>query len=182
MGQNGRKTNLMEMREGAVTFLNRMPLAILGAIGLVSFAGSIFQFEQHIGVGVHVWQAATRPLWEFFLGWLFDWLGTEFPLWAKDYATVGLITAFASLRQETNDKKDLPLTGIISYLIIACVLWPVTVISTVVALFQGKIVVFANGDSAVLFSETYLYAAAFIVINYALIVFGAQIYIPELAL
>lgn len=163
-----------------MTFLNRFSFTLLGAIGLVSLASGACQFEQHIGASVYVWQAATRLLWEAFPGSLLNWLGAGLPLWTMDYATMGLVTAFISARLELKEEGDMQRKHIVISLIIVAALWPITIISTIISLFHGKDAVFENQDSAVVFYETYLGAVIIIVINYALILFGARIFVPDL--
>ena len=85
-------------KRGILNILLRQPLAFLGAIGIISMLKGTITIHADILVLVKAYQTVTQPIWDFLLGWLFDWVKLPFPSWAKDYLTMGLISATAFVR------------------------------------------------------------------------------------
>ena len=74
------------------------PFVFLNANGLFSIVGQFMSLEENVYQTLEAWRTVTRPIWEFFLGWLFEWVGWEMPWWAKDYLTMGPITGASVVR------------------------------------------------------------------------------------
>ena len=70
----------------------RAPFVILGAIGLFSIVGTFVTLEDNIAMSLEAWRTVTRPIWDFILGWIFDYFKVELPFYLYDYLTMGLIS------------------------------------------------------------------------------------------
>ncbi len=83
--------------------LSRAPFTILGMMGLFSIVGNFMTLEENIYQTLEAWRSVTRPIWDFLLGWLFEWIGWEMPWWVKDYLTMGVITTAAAARADIGE-------------------------------------------------------------------------------
>jgi len=79
-------------------FLGRAPFVFLGVMGIFSIVGNFMILEENIHHTLDAWRVFTRLIWDFLLGWLFEWIGWELPWWVKDYLTFGLIVKAADFR------------------------------------------------------------------------------------
>lgn len=148
-------------------FLQRTPFALLGAVGLLSLIQDLMQWQEHIGAWLDAWQAVTRPIWDFLLGWLFEWFGWEMPWWAKDYLTMGAIGSGARFR--VGMAAGGSLFRSIPNALITFVSWPFWVAIA----FRDLLTEHGDRESAAVFLESFLYALLIIAINYALIFGGS---------
>ena len=147
----------------------RQPFAILGALAFISLIDNILTLQTTLENIVTAFQAVTRPVWEFLLGWL-PW---DLPGWVADYLTMGMVVSgmwFRALLVENDD--DL---GVFTFLIAVLsngLLWPLSLpyfaYVTLDRLRSGKKI----DPSYIVFWETGLWAIVLIAINYALIFGG----------
>ncbi len=99
-----------EQRTGGSTLLStivRQPFSIIGALGLISLLGDVIELPKNLKLIVTAYQSITQPIWDILLGWLFRWIGWDFPWWVKDYLTMGIIVYAATLRSGTLQFEDL---------------------------------------------------------------------------
>jgi hypothetical protein len=166
--------------------------AIFGAFGFLSLLKDLLEWQRNIRVWLDAFRAFTRPIASFLFGWIPALIHLPFPGWAKDYLTVGTITALATmrgfgsldrLRKAHEESKDSPANLALGYLILV-------VVASIVLLFMatvGWVVMFytlllyftnrlgpAGNRSMRVFLSVYIYAAAIIVINYVFIAAGAR--------
>ena len=78
--------------------LGRAPFAFLGAMGIFSIVGNFMTLEENIYQTLEAWRAVTRPIWDFLLGWMFDWIEWEHKWLLKDYLTLAAVTFGATVR------------------------------------------------------------------------------------
>ncbi len=178
--------------------LSRAPFTILGMMGLFSIVGNFMTIEENIYQTLEAWRSVTRPIWEFLLGWLFEWIGWEMPWWMKDYLTMGAIVAGAQGRGTKIDLdwRDTWLFRIGTPLILALMIpvWPLIFVSlywSFKALLRSARAIrlseladvevdpelTASNDRlklrAMIFFETFIFAFILIAINYAFVFSGA---------
>lgn len=151
-------------------FLSRSPFALLGGIGLFSLVSDFLTLQEDIQNWIAAWEAVTRPIWEFMLGWLFKYLNIPFSDWIKDYFTMGFITLGGAIRLSLSDEvfieeiRDLGNAWSVPFNFL---LWPIAVGW---ALWEAAL---GNGDEAhMLFFEAFVYAAVLVAINYGLVLSG----------
>ena len=70
----------------------------MGAIGIFSFVSGLIELADGVQDWIDAWRAITRPIWNFLLGWFFEWSNWQFPWWLKDYLTCGLVNSGMVIR------------------------------------------------------------------------------------
>lgn len=143
-----------------ISFLQRQPFILLGAIGLVSLVDGLVDLPSDIGLWIDAWQAVTRPIWNFLLGWLFAFFSIDFPWWVADYLTLGFITLGSGIRVAKIYGADVSVIDAFkaSYLIL---IWP----------YLSYLVLTDERRYAMIFLESFVWAAIIIAIAYATIFF-----------
>ena len=71
----------------------RQPMAILGAIGLLSLAEDLLQWQEQVQTWIDAWQAFSQPVVSFAFGWLVNLLPFDPPSWWTEYAAMGIIVS-----------------------------------------------------------------------------------------
>ncbi len=185
--------------------LSRAPFTILGMIGLFSIVGNFMTLEENIYQTLEAWRSVTRPIWEFLLGWLFEWIGWEMPWWVKDYLTMGAIVAGAQGRGAKIDPdwQDTWLfrSGTLIVLALMIPVWPLIFVSlfwSFKAMLRSARAIrlseladvevdpelTASNDRLkqrnMIFFETFIFAFILIAINYAFVFSGAPSVPPTL--
>lgn len=79
-------------------FFSRMPFSILSAFGILSFARSALDVRTQIDAWIEAWQAITRPMISFVLGWIPGLFEISFPPIAQDYLSMSIIAGGALWR------------------------------------------------------------------------------------
>ncbi len=178
--------------------LSRAPFTILGMMGLFSIVGNFMTLEENIHQTLEAWRSVTRPIWDFLLGWLLEWIGWELSWWIKDYLTMGVIVVSAQGRgvkndpdwQETWDSRIMLL--LVGALLIP--VWPLIFVFIVRsfyvlrlgarAIHLGELAdmdvdpeLAASNNSLkqrnMIFFETFIFAFMLIAINYSFVISGA---------
>ncbi|MEM9141324.1 MAG: hypothetical protein AAGB15_15955 [Pseudomonadota bacterium] len=155
-----------------IQFLSRTPFTLLGAIGLFSLVSDFVALQKDIDRWIDAWKSVTRPIWDFLLGWLFDWIGWAMPWWLKDYLTVGLIVGGMAVRLLIVSKTWNFEASTFVGLILSVFLWPFTLYHAVVDLHFDE-VNDAETQNRWVFWETGIYLLILIAVNYALIFGGS---------
>jgi hypothetical protein len=76
-------------------------MAILGALGLLSLAEDLLQWQDQFQTWIDAWQAFSRPIAMFLFGWLANLSPWELPDWWMDYIAMGIIVSASSARSIT---------------------------------------------------------------------------------
>jgi hypothetical protein len=163
----------------------RQPMAILGALGLLSLAEDLLQWQQQFQTWIDAWQAFSRPVAMFLFGWLIDLWPWELPEWTLDYLIVGSIVyasfvrtiLFVSIPNSLHE-KHIPylyiwcftIFGAFIFLPLISIAWPISVIWYPIVLYSQKRQ--ASSKAAQIFMESLIWAAILIAINYAWIASG----------
>ncbi len=169
-------------------FLTNRLGAFFGAVGILTFADAAIDFHHYMGDWIQIWTSITRPVWDFLLGWVFDYFGMSVPWWVKDYLTMGVITFGMSLRTMTsNEGSDTLADLFLSKRLVSfnwsltetfqdspllwVLLWPKVWAYVVSYIIWDE---FVDGDLKAIatFFESFAYALLVIASSYALIFYG----------
>ena len=169
-------------------FLTNRLGAFFGAVGILTFADAAIDFHHYVGDWIQIWTSITRPVWDFLLGWVFDYFGMSVPWWVKDYLTMGVITFGMSLRTMTSSEGGDTLADLfrpkrlVSFNwslsdtfqnspLLWALLWPTVWAYAVYYIIWSE---FVDGDLKAIatFFESFAYALLVIASSYALIFYG----------
>lgn len=148
-------------------FLLRQPFALLGAVALLSLAQDLLTWQENINTWLNAFQAVTRPIWDFLLGWFFEWVGWEFPCRVKDYLTVGVVMSGMSLRTRIYSMGRPSLMWACSESLLVTFLWPILLLVMI------RISLVRNDALIGVFWEAGIWVLIIIAVNYALLYGGA---------
>ena len=149
-----------------IPFLGRTPFTFVGAISLFGLVDGFLDLSDHFESWMAAWDAFSRAIWDFLLGWLLEWFGLHLPEILKDYLTVGLISVGALGRllipvvgfKGLLDPKILRIAGIF------LIAWPFGI----PAIMKNE-----DRETRYLFFESFIYALILIAANYAFLFSGA---------
>lgn len=171
--------------------LLRQPVSVMGALGLLSLAGDLLQWQDHLGEWLAAWGIFSGLVASLLFGWLVERLPWALPSWWPDYVTIGLIVAGAMFRSgmpraRSLIEDDRTFRGrVVQAAVIGTpfwtVAWPVaTALMTYLFVrslsFREEAAIRETQwirDQAAIFFEFFLWAALIIAINYGLLVTGA---------
>lgn len=175
-------------------FLGRAPFVFLGVIGIFSIVGNFMILEEKIHHTLDAWRVFTRLIWDFLLGWLFEWIGWELPWWVKDYLTMATVTAGADMRSAYVRRKIIGVRGWneeywhsnnLLTALFAGVIWPITILYYMFSYFRNLEVPFALPElrtpevrniyktESMTFFEVMICAVLMIAANYVFVISGA---------
>ncbi|MEL7464858.1 MAG: hypothetical protein AAFN79_12365 [Pseudomonadota bacterium] len=153
--------------------LGRAPFAFLGAMGIFSIVGNFMTLEENIYQTLEAWRSVTRPIWDFLLGWLFEWVGWKMNSHLKDYLTMATITTAALLRVQIylrDHIKDV-FTSKLANILFLGFTWPIVLTMSVpLLIYEGE---YKDNNTLFVFFETFLYFLVLLAINYVFIFNGA---------
>jgi hypothetical protein len=168
-------------RAGWLRTLSRQPFAIIGAFGLLSFAHDSITWQTDVLSWIDAWRHVSRPIVQFIFGWIPSCIHMEVPSFAKDYLSVGLVIASATVRAASHNAERF---GIHYYFIVPFVIlfwsiiWPYWM-SIALIRIAGNFIGASFGDDpetaelqtarAQVFFEFVLWAAVVVAINFALV-------------
>jgi hypothetical protein len=152
----------------------RQVLAIAGALGLLGLLKDMMTWQHDIGMWIDAFRAFTRPIATFLFGWIPELFHLSFPAWAKDYLTVGVISAAAALRTliyKEGISLSLMIFAPVVFFLIYILAWPIFLLANVL-LYPT----YGEQDRKFIriFLSVYIYAAFVIALNYAFIAGGAN--------
>lgn len=164
----------------------RQPMAILGALGLLSLAEDLLQWQQQFQTWIDAWQAFSRPAVQFLFGWLLYFWPWSPPDWSLDYLAMGTIVFCSLIRtfvvvimpvfleyskeQSYSERFGMLVIGPIVWIPIVLLLWPIIVLCYPIMLYLKRETVAYN--AARVFLESFIWAALIIAINSAWIASG----------
>ncbi len=174
----------------------RQPMAILGALGLLSLAEDLLQWQDQFQTWIDAWQAFSRPVAMFFFGWLIDLWPWNLPDWVLDYLIAGSIVAISLVRAQviatySNYYSYLKLSKssglsfnrsmlnnfvIAQFVFIALsplviLFWPLSIIYCLY-LYSFRAQNDFDKNALMVFFESFIWAALLIAINYAWLASG----------
>jgi hypothetical protein len=153
----------------------RNVLALFGAFALLGQIKdfNIITWQHDLAVWIEAFKAFSRPVATFLFGWIPALFHLDFPLWMKDYLTVGVITVSAVIREwiTKNGGEAFDIVSI-CLLLLYLVTWPIVIVMVVV----WYIVTFDERERRYkrVFASVFVYAVLIIAINYAMIGGGAK--------
>jgi hypothetical protein len=176
----------------------RQPMAILSAIGMLSLAEDLLQWQEQFQTWIDAWQAFSRPLALFLFGWLNNILPWALPYWWTEYVTMGMIICgilvrawfflFGEsyrqrrsnrLRENSIARNDVDIDHIKSFSLISLffvlfvvpvvIFWPFALIFAFILISRDEGLIDYSKDLINIFVESFVWAAVLIAINYALL-------------
>ena len=154
------------------------PFAFLGGLGIVSLIDDLLSLHGWVQQWVDAWQAITRPIWDFTLGWLFALFDMTVPWFVADYLTVTAIAFGMIARLFFYEQRNLgvkpprSLDDWISMLSIVAstFIWPLLWIYLIIIMIEkGR----QLASSFITYFSTLGWAALIIAFSYALMFSGA---------
>lgn len=161
-------------RRPGLRFVLRQPLAVLGAVGFLSLAQGLVEWQEPFQSWLNEFRDVTRSAWDLLLGWLFRLSGSDQPFWLKDYLTAGAIVFGLSFgaRLLQRDDGELGHPVIFAIFLIQCFLfWPLLVLYGL--LITATILLSGTGDSnerlhARLYGEMFIWLLIIIAAGYVM--------------
>jgi hypothetical protein len=168
--------------------------ALVGAIALLNLLKDFLAWQQNFSMWLDAFRSVTRPVASLLFGWMPALVHLSFPGWAKDYLTVGEITALTALRARSAVLGGLGFRvtrapgaphAVLGYLqsaarllILSIVLWPCYLIAAwyvcrMAKQYRSKQAYRALMNYVRAFAAVYVYAILLVVVNYVFIAAGS---------